>query len=1322
MDGSETEAAREVVITAICQSGMTTTLSFRTHVPTDVTLTVVGVDKNQIRPIAGWMFETNSTCTQLRYQEARVIATASFSSGQARLFTGVDVTDVITLTSSADEVLTVDTSAAAASGGEILLHAITPGDTTLRVHATTGALMASLVVEVMDYSRANQLAVVGIDVHAVNTLGSVTYTNAPSTTELMVPRGKVIQVTVSPPTVIQLQYEGDSMAIIVWAILEDHSRIELLPSNGLQVTSLHSMALTVTVNKDQDLVHVVVPAEPTAHTEGPLLRVQWLLDGACTSASNSIQSTRDLALTVIPPPAESIKVSVPATLLVCNNDVATGAGADYPSTVQLTATLHFVDTTGDRQLDHQRTITTDHRTSYEVTEDAPFTVNINGTAIANTDGVIGTGTITVHFVGQSVTGTVTLEVTKFAALEVFAVAEPSYAGSTAEGVYQLSSIECTEPNLYEQARMQVTMVLANANTKVIGAQHTTLRTASAVSGVDKGVLVLDGRVVRAAQNGSGYVYATFNGIESTKPWLLKVVDPAVGDAAANTIVTLTSIDNLQMISTTHGRTMSAMVGEAGTTGIATLTFGGTFSNGREYPTIVDKDGINVLPGAVTFSSLVPDKLSVDAVSGALTLLGNHYETVTVQATSSCTPISATVEVACNLQPVSVGDVDLGGTRVPIEAKVVGDSFTLPVKVNTGGKNLAAFNIRIQFDPLVLKPDLSLVKHTIMSIQGATELKASISVVGDEILLAAVIQKSQVKGWQSGVTIAKVGFKAIGAGVTIVTGITVQLLDDTPDQPQQIGTANSPFVAGEIPILITNAERMRKDERTDGSAGEITAAASMSTVAVKSSQQRVLHALKAAIVDLDLDLDINHPYKERRDKRRSSFPSVMTSGSLARADANCDGKLSLEDPIRINDYIAARNGAFQTSMGIQISASTAKCRIKLGLTKTDDSFLDPDGNQVVEGIDATYLLDVMVQNFYFYDVETAIATAPACGLAVYVRLSNEMGAPPRIGTRLLLDFGFDSAETLGLLSPTLLTTANVLTFDKGSVELHGALVEGEAFSGTDDGLFVFTLPIPNVDVSAGTLGISLIQITSPEMVVFPRCKFFAGPEAEPVFGGALSYDGAMWQSDVGVKRGTGYNPLIEDVPMAEASCLTPPTSTRTRTSTSATMPSTITKSTTGENTTVSSKAVADRSTTVAPTRTITVEFGTTTPDWDDVSYPASTVTTTKDPLPVTRTTTTKGLPVKVTFVIYTDCALVDLHELRIQTAVSLIDSGIVSLSDFKGVKATCGSARVVVTVLVRNPGAAAAITEALQDGYASCFFFFCRFSFEGFNLIPHLLSR
>ena len=112
---------------------------------------------------------------------------------------------------------------------------------------------------------------------------------------------------------------------------------------------------------------------------------------------------------------------------------------------------------------------------------------------------------------------------------------------------------------------------------------------------------------------------------------------------------------------------------------------------------------------------------------------------------------ARLALPCNLLPVSTGDVDVGSnTGVPIADVRVGDKFSADVRVNTGNRALAAFSLRVQFDPTYVEPIISDITHLIGSSQGAVDLKASVSEQGDEVVAAAIIQKSKVIGGESGV--------------------------------------------------------------------------------------------------------------------------------------------------------------------------------------------------------------------------------------------------------------------------------------------------------------------------------------------------------------------------------------------------------------------------------------------------------------------------------------------------------------------------------------------------------------------------------------------
>jgi len=207
---------------------------------------------------------------------------------------------------------------------------------------------------------------------------------------------------------------------------------------------------------------------------------------------------------------------------------------------------------------------------------------------------------------------------------------------------------------------------------------------------------------------------------------------------------------------------------------------------------------------------------VDSVSGVLTLQNNHYEAVVLTATtcaSKANVASATTTILPNLKPVAVGDVDLGarsGVAVPKQSP--GSTFKLRMRVNTGNRKLAAFNLRLQFDPSYLTPLLDSARHLIPSSKGAVDLKFSISEDGNEVLLAAVIQKTQVRATSNGIDIVEIAFTAMAVGETVLTGVVVQLLDNTVGNPQAIGEPNSAFVAGLIPVVIGDT-RLRASRQT-----------------------------------------------------------------------------------------------------------------------------------------------------------------------------------------------------------------------------------------------------------------------------------------------------------------------------------------------------------------------------------------------------------------------------------------------------------------------------------------------------------------------------
>lgn len=166
---------------------------------------------------------------------------------------------------------------------------------------------------------------------------------------------------------------------------------------------------------------------------------------------------------------------------------------------------------------------------------------------------------------------------------------------------------------------------------------------------------------------------------------------------------------------------------------------------------------------------------------------------------------------------------------------------------------------------------------------------------------------------------------------------------------------------------------------------------------------------------------------------------------------------------------------------------------------------------------------MVQNVYLFDVTTTVAAEPACGFHVAVQLTNELGSAPRAGTRLLIDRGHSAANPE--LAAALAASDQFLAANKGSGTLFGALLEASPSLSTP-GLFEASIGMRGVGFGVGVAnaGLSIIQVANKGMAMSPRWKFFAGPEADPIFAAPLTFAASILDVDTALTRANGYNPL------------------------------------------------------------------------------------------------------------------------------------------------------------------------------------------------------
>jgi hypothetical protein len=1087
LDGTETVGARRIDFQVESAAAGTTTIPFRVHQLVHDS-TVLSLDRNRLRPYAGLYDESDKTCESLQYQSTEVVTTASFGDASGYVFDALDVSAIARLVPEKKRIVVVGDFAATA----MIVRGVAQGNVILQAKGKNGLILATSAVQVTDQSRENVVGLVGLDVAIASGIGAVVGgTSGPYD------RQSPVKIEIGAPLQTKLSYEGDTMTVFASAVFEDDSRLLLSTGTGLQLASYNELALIVKGNT------VVVPFDPVA-ADGELLGVSWQPQGACQSSSYALSgyTSHNVTLEVTPPVAEEMQSTAGDEFIVCTNDPAAHAGADYKTGTQLSVSLVFATKT-------VANLAGDPRTHYTVSNVSLFTADATGKVTANSNGNVGSGTINVTFDGQLVFKVITIVVAKLESITMQLTPHPAYSGSGLVDVTTLSKIGCTD--LFEQAKLAFTTALTNGVTKAIRGDLITIELIGNSSNME--VTASSTRIVTAAAAGFQTITAHFG------PEGKQMASNSINVTADIVQVTVATINNMKLVA---GSTLTTLSGVRDTT--AQLQFGVTLSDGRKYTSVFNSAGKSELPGMFTFVSDYDAAISVDNTTGTATLLDNHYEGVKLTASTSVTAcgaeaplVSKSVKVYANLDPVGAG-VDVGArTGAPVPAQKKGAEFSVDVRVNTDSKILQAYNVLVAYS----EDDLELVKvsNTIASDQGSAEFKpgssggnvdledvCSMAGLGTSCAVAvASISNSKVNGINN---LFRVKFKVKDttqvAAVTEISGVIVQLLDSSPGGGETIGTKNAVFDAGKVSVQITDGGGGRRRARGGGAAA------------------------------------LFHTASSRNRRASSTLP-------LEKGDANCDGEFDLKDAAFILDYASARGGDFKTSLGELMSSKVEACQAKNGLAATDISFLDPDSNTEVTLLDLTYMLDILAGNFYFMQL-----SPPAddyCGAKFTVQMSTAQGGAVPDGTRAFLDF---TLSTDAEMYSKLLDSIGFVTSDKGA--LTGGLVEASV-SLDDPTLFVVQA---GARVSMKNVGLSVIQV-SGRAEAMPSWKFFAGKPttgfATSMYKAELVYSKDLLGSTTDLKLKNGYNPAMffnESVPDVCSTTSTTTTSATT-TSTSTNMP-------------------------------------------------------------------------------------------------------------------------------------------------------------------------
>jgi Ca2+-binding EF-hand superfamily protein len=785
---------------------------------------------------------------------------------------------------------------------------------------------------------------------------------------------------------------------------------------------------------------------------------------------------------------------------------------------------------------------TDPRTTYSVVDAAaPFVVETNG--IVQTDTSVctaGSWDVNVAVDGQSVTDVVTIIIVAFSHLELTVAPFPSYSGSSVDlreslipyGVaslgFKVARVACTAPAQYQQASFGVNLHLTNGVQKAIASQHTSLAITNYDADSTETRATESNRVLTATSPGSVVMTATFVSVQASMP-------VAIDDTA----VTISSFTGLSMV--VDGAVKTTLTGDFGKT--AALRVGVIYSDGRQYPT----NSNDYLNDVFTFASAVSAAIAVEPETGSVELVNNFQGPVALSV-STCAdngeqhPSGGSVDVSANLKPVALGDVDLGSeSNAPVAPQTIGSKFTLKARVNTGGVAIGAIGVRLMFDPTKLVPVSGSVQHTIPLSDGSVDFQATTSTDGDELIVVATIQDSQVAGGTNGVEIFEVEFEMLADGLTAITGVTEQLLDGTLASNEIIAASRDApvaFIAGNIKVQIGSARRKQRRQRRDR---QLSAKQDDGV----ANKQR---AHIAAAAD-----------RARRQNRRAD--------DEVRGDANCDGTFDLKDSLRILQYLVSSEGDATRTL-------VEECQAARGATGSEFTFLDSDKNGLVEGLDSTYLSSVYLGVFSFWSIST-VTNGAICNFQVSIAAEGVGGAAPRVGTTFFAHISHTSAWSADF--------GSALSASDGFVTANGessALVQAAA-TGTP-GTFVFVLNA-GVAFDVEDLGVSIVQVTSAEILAgSPKTwKFFdtiVPTDATAQVTSPVTYTAEDLGANLPMAKPAGFNnfALIAPVAFPRDCGTTSVTSTPTTTPTQST--TTTTTTTTGTFTTITTTTTTTITTT------------------------------------------------------------------------------------------------------------------------------------------------
>jgi hypothetical protein len=605
-------------------------------------------------------------------------------------------------------------------------------------------------------------------------------------------------VPADPPT---LTYEGDKVTIYAKVELKDSNNestfMPVTKMYGLEVTSLNPAALEVQENDNE--FELVVPAGAPNAALGSLVTVWW---NPLKVVHAILRSCAKLAVLLPSPDKVTVELSEKRLTRSSNQNSARKAG--IPVVTEVTVMLHW--DAKDGVAARSQPMSGDSRTLVNL-DGAGNRLQINrsnGGKLSfesTVDADIGTAEVMIHFTHTPLNQTIKIYLVEFERFVITAEPDPPTCDNNRDNVNasQLSLIKGTQPprtNIFQRAKATCKMGLSDKTTLDLKSDVSFASTAADVvnlhlvqySKTDLGHL--SGNVVATPlKYGTTYVSCSYGwDITNASDFLLLEVAGQVEVAKITKYEIIQgSSSKSTVLSENRALRGATNIDEAESCLQVQMTDGHCYGRGRTYCSPFEAT-TSELPGLLSFESDNQAVIAMDSATGVVGLLDNSLRSVKITATAAGTT-AGTVDfeqsIAANLDPVGVGDVDIGrADGNPISTTLTaGDTFDLEIRVNTGGSILKVVELFLAYGTDI-EPLLD--GEAVIRANGG----AVTNVAGCDLLAASMnARKLRIRGlckltdnikndpappkgtrWRSpGVHLVTVKLKALKTGVPAITG-------------------------------------------------------------------------------------------------------------------------------------------------------------------------------------------------------------------------------------------------------------------------------------------------------------------------------------------------------------------------------------------------------------------------------------------------------------------------------------------------------------------------------------------------------------------------